>query len=83
MRDGEYIQSIDVRFLKIFVPVKRLRHPIVHSLQAKRQSRAVHCELCIKKCVINVNLGAAGVAGATYFLFCNIYAREGYPQFLC
>ena len=67
MRDGEYIQSIDVRFLKIFVPVKRLRHPIVHSLQAQRQSRAAHCELFIKNCAINVNLGAAGVAGATYF----------------
>ena len=35
-----------------------------------------NCELSRKNCVINVNLGAAGVAGATYFLFCYIYARE-------
>ena len=35
-----------------------------------------NCELCIVNCEINVNLGAAGVAGATYFLFCHIYARE-------
>ena len=27
-------------------------------------------------CLVNVNLGAAGVAGATYFLSCHIYARE-------
>jgi hypothetical protein len=27
-------------------------------------------------CKINVNLGAAGVAGATFFLFCYIYARD-------
>ena len=35
-----------------------------------------NCELIRKSCEINVNLGAAGVAGATYFLFCHIYARE-------
>jgi len=29
----------------------------------------------MKNCAINVNLGAAGVPGATYFLFCHIYAR--------
>ena len=34
-----------------------------------------NCELCIVNCEINVNLGVAGVAGATYFLFCHIYAR--------
>ena len=34
-----------------------------------------NCELSRKNCVININLGAAGVAGATYFLFCYIYTR--------
>ena len=35
-----------------------------------------NCELIRKNREINVNLGAAGVAGATYFMFCHIYARE-------
>ena len=37
-------------------------------------------ELIRKSCEINVNLGAAGVAGATYFLFCHIYARANIPN---
>ena len=39
-----------------------------------------NCELNMKNCKINVNLGVAGVAGATYFLFCNIYARARLHQ---
>ena len=35
----------------------------------------MHCELCIVNCATNVNLGAAGVAGATYFMLTHIYAR--------
>ena len=42
-----------------------------------------NCELCIVNCAINVNLGAAGVAGATYFLFCYIYARANAPILSC
>ena len=34
----------------------------------------------MNNCVTNVNLGVAGVAGATYFLFCNIYARARLHQ---
>ena len=44
MRDGEYIQSIDVRFLKVFVPVKRLKHPIVNYVLC-----IVHQKLCNKR----------------------------------
>ncbi len=42
-----------------------------------------NCELIRKICEINVNLGAAGVAGATYFLFCYIYARAYAPRLSC
>ena len=36
-----------------------------------------NCELHMENCVINVNLGAAGVAGATYFLFCQYTRARG------
>ena len=43
--------------------------------------RVKNCELSMDNCATNVNLGVAGVAGATYFLFCNIYAREASPNY--